>query len=157
MAEPTDSIADVARAIQLALGPVFLLTGISGMLNVMTGRLARVIDRGRMLTEGPHAEAAELPEPLAKELEFLERRRHFSSVAIAACTIAALLICVVIAVLFIETMLAAPLSWVVALLFTGSTLSLVVGLTYFLREVHLAMQTIRITTRRARARTEPQS
>jgi hypothetical protein len=49
---------DVARAIQLALAPVFLLTGIAGLLNVMAGRLARIIDRGRYLTETP---ARELP------------------------------------------------------------------------------------------------
>ena len=49
---------DVAHAIQLALAPVFLLTGIAGILNVMAGRLARIIDRGRHLTETP---ARELP------------------------------------------------------------------------------------------------
>ena len=44
-------LVDVAKSIQLALAPVFLLTGIAGLLNVMAGRLARIIDRGRVLTE----------------------------------------------------------------------------------------------------------
>jgi hypothetical protein len=35
-----DSIGDGTKAIQLALVPVFLLTGIAGLLNVMTGRLS---------------------------------------------------------------------------------------------------------------------
>ena len=34
-------LSDVSHAIQLALAPVFLLTGIAGILNVMMGRLAR--------------------------------------------------------------------------------------------------------------------
>ena len=51
MSPISDNITDVARAIQLALAPVFLLTGISGVLNVMVGRLARIVDHGRGLTE----------------------------------------------------------------------------------------------------------
>ncbi len=42
---PMVDFGDVSRAIQLALAPVFLLTGIAGVLNVMTGRVARIIDR----------------------------------------------------------------------------------------------------------------
>ena len=44
---PPEDITSVARAIQLALAPVFLLTGIAGLLNVMTNRLARIVDRAR--------------------------------------------------------------------------------------------------------------
>ena len=53
MALPEINITNVSQAIQLALTPVFLLTGIGGLLNVMTGRLARIIDRGRYLAETP--------------------------------------------------------------------------------------------------------
>ena len=35
----------VAHAVQLAVAPVFLLTGIGAILAVMTNRLGRVIDR----------------------------------------------------------------------------------------------------------------
>jgi hypothetical protein len=137
--QATDGVVDVARAIQLALAPVFLLTGIAGMLNVMAGRLTRIIDRGRALTEGGLASVA-----TPGELRTLELRRHVVSVAITACTIAALLVCLVIPTLFAEVMLGAPLEWLIGILFTTSTLSLVVGLAYFLREVYLATSTIRI-------------
>lgn len=149
MATPTLNINDVAQAIQLALGPVFLLTGIAGMLNVMAGRLARIIDRGRQLTEGgPEAAAPRTNEALDRELDGLEKRRHLASAAITASTLAALLVCMVIAALFLEVVLDAPFKWAVALLFTGATLALVVGLAFFLREVHLATSTIRISRRR---------
>jgi hypothetical protein len=109
------NISDLSEAIQLALAPVFLLTGIAGLLNVMTSRLARIIDRGRQLSS---------------RLPF---------------TLAALLVCVVIAALFFDVMLDAPLQWLVALSFTGATLALIVGLGFFLREVHLATKTVRIS------------
>ncbi|AMO24143.1 DUF2721 domain-containing protein [Ramlibacter solisilvae] len=144
MAASPDGFTDIAKAIQLALAPVFLLTGIAGLLNVMAGRLSRIIDRGRQLTEGVPGLPAGEPKSLTREQQVLEQRRHLTSVAITACTISALLVCVVIAAIFVEAMLAAPLNWVIGGLFTLAMLALVVGLAYFLREVHLAMKSIRI-------------
>lgn len=141
----TLTIGDVAHAIQLALAPVFLLTGIAGILNVMAGRLARIIDRGRQLTEHPTPLELQLGEKLQIELQSLERRRHLASSAITATTFSALLVCTVIAALFVEALLQIELKWLVGVLFTGSTAALVVGLAYFLREVHLATATVRIS------------
>lgn len=135
MSPSPEAISDMAWAIQLALAPVFLLTGIAGLLNVMTGRLARIVDRVRQLS-------GDAVDPARRVLEL---RRHFSGIAITACTIAALLICIVIATLFVEVMLDAPLKWLVGGLFTAAMLALVVGLACFLREVHLAMRATRIT------------
>ena len=140
----TSGFDDIAKAIQLALTPVFLLTGVAGLLSVMAGRLARIIDRGRALTEREVPLAPAVREIVALELQNLERRRKLTSIAITACTIAALLVCVVIAALFLEVMIHAQAKWLIGGLFTISMLALVVGLSYFLREVHLAMQSIRI-------------
>lgn len=136
--------SDVAHAIQLSLAPVFLLTGIAGLLNVMTGRLARIIDRGRFLTESPSASNCIPADVIAAELLSLERRRKIASAAINACTLSALLVCMVIAALFIEELVDYPMKMVEGLLFTGSTVALVIGLGFFLMEVHLATHTVRI-------------
>ena len=144
MLDYTLNIGDVAHAIQLALAPVFLLTGIAGMLNVMTGRLSRIIDRGRQLTADPDCQQQQPPAELQRQLRILEHRRYLASAAITACTLSALLVCMVIAALFLEVLLPLRLKWLVGIVFTASTLALVVGLAYFLREVHLATQTVRI-------------
>jgi hypothetical protein len=144
MLNSTVNIGDVARAIQLALAPVFLLTGIAGLLNVMAGRLARIVDRGRRLTEQAIPQERQQTDSLHVELQGLEQRRHLASSAITACTFSALLVCMVIAALFLEVLLQIKLSWLVGVLFTGSTLALVLSLAYFLREVHLATKTVRI-------------
>jgi hypothetical protein len=138
------NLGDVSHAIQLALAPVFLLTGIAGILNVMAGRLARIIDRGRQLTEQTAPDPLQVRETVQVELRSLERRRHLASSAITASTLSALLVCTVIAALFLEVLLQVEFKWLIGILFTGSTLALVVGLAYFLREVHLATQTVRI-------------
>ena len=141
--EPTN-INDAAHAIQLALAPAFLLTGIAGMLNVMTGRLARIIDRGRQVAEGRVKLEGLDGNALQHELSNLERRRRLASWAINACTLAALLVCMVIATLFVEGLLDLSLKGVAGVLFTASTFSLIVGLGAFLREVRLATDTVRI-------------
>lgn len=78
------------------------------------------------------------------EIQKLEKRRHLASVSITSCTISALLTCMVIATLFLEVMLNVKLNWIIGLLFTTSTLILVIGLSFFLSEFHLATQSIRI-------------
>ena len=138
----TDLQSDIGHAIQLALAPVFLLTAIAGMLNVMSTRLSRIVDRCRQLTESSNSP---IPRERAMiELRVLEERRKFTSSAITSCTIAALLGCLVIVILFIQGVTQLPLNWLVALLFTGSTLALVSGLALYLREVHLATRNVRI-------------
>lgn len=145
MVSPVSTAPDVVQAIQLSLAPVFLLTGIAGMLNVMAGRLGRIIDRGRYLQErGPGGTPGLDEAKIVEELKGLERRRKLASTAITACTLSALLVCMVIGALFLEELLDLPLRWLEGVLFTGSTLALVVGLGFFLVEVHLATQTIRV-------------
>jgi hypothetical protein len=139
-----DTIPDIAHAIQLAVAPVFLLTGIAGLLGVMTNRLARIIDRGRYfelhwreLDEGAQAAAH-------REMASLERRRKLASGAINACTFAALLVCLVVATLFTEALLNLPLKWVAGVLFLVSMLALISGLGAFLREVYLSTHVVRL-------------
>lgn len=144
MQSSIEHISDISKAIQLALGPVFLLTGIAGMLNVMSGRLSRIIDRGRALTEGKDVIANLGFDRVEEELKSLERRRHLTSQAITMCTISALLVCLVVASLFIEGMFQVPLDLAIGILFTFATIALIAGLVFFLGEVHRSARSIRI-------------
>lgn len=136
--------ADIAHAIELAVAPVFLLTGIAGLLAVMTNRLARIIDRGRWFEQ----RWAELDAPsrdrYARELAHLERRRRLASQAINACTAAALLVCLVIATLFIEGLFGVGLRGLAGVLFIAAMAGLIAGLSLFLREVHLATYAVTV-------------
>lgn len=143
---PTPASADIAHAIQLAVAPVFLLTGIAGLLSVMTNRLARIIDRGRWFEQRWPEFDADSRSRYAHELSHLERRRRLASRAINGCTAAALLICLVIATLFIEGLLGFELRGLAAVLFIAAMAGLITGLTLFLREVHLATYAVRVLT-----------
>lgn len=127
-----------AHAIQLAIAPVFLLTGFAGLLNVMAGRLARVIDRARVLEADWPALDAEAKMAARAEIQMLERRRRACSWSIASCTAATLLVCLVIVTLFAEEFLGFNLKWLIAALFVAAMIAVIFGLSCFLREVSLA-------------------
>ena len=138
----------IAHAIQLAIAPVFLLTGIAGLLGVMATRLARVIDRARALeVSWPDLDAGARA-AVRLEIGNLERRRRVCSWSINYCTTAALLVCLVIVTLFMEEFFAANLKWLAGVLFVGAMVAVICGLTCFLREVYLATHTTSIDSAR---------
>jgi len=137
-------IADIAHAIELAVAPVFLLTGIAGILTVLSTRLSRITDRARVLeTRLLEEEEEEIKQRLQKESKVLWHRVKLTNSAISLCTSAALLVCMVIAVIFLGHYSVLNLSSVISILFVGAMLVLIVGLLMFLREVHLATQTMK--------------
>ena len=137
MSVDTD-IGNMAHAIQLAIAPVFLLTGLAGLLMVMTNRLARVIDRARSVEVAWSGLDVEARGIARAELSQLERRRHLCSWSINCCTLAALLVCVVIVILFMQELFATNLRWLAGCLFVTAMLLVISGLSWFLREVYVA-------------------
>ena len=134
----------VQQAIQLSVAPVFLLTGIAGLLGVMANRLARIIDRAREVGKS-RGSLDQASVTLARlELTNLERRRHLASWSINCCTGAALLVCTVIVTLFIEAFVGAHLKWLAGAQFIASMMSVIAGLSCFLAEVYIATHTSHI-------------
>lgn len=138
--ENTTEIITVARAIQQAVAPVFLLTGVGAILNVLSGRLARVIDRFRVLDNMADSERA----AYATEKATLIRRSHWIRWAITLCTTCALLISIVIAALFIGSESGKDPSTTIAVFFIAAMLALTAGLLCFLREIALSTNVINI-------------
>lgn len=137
-------VSNIAHAIQLAVAPVFLLTAIGAMLGVMTNRLARVIDRARVLETRLENDPGANANALKAHLQILSRRSKLINVAITCCTMTALLVCSVIAVLFFGSFVRFDISATVAILFILAMILLVLGLLWFLREVFLATASLRI-------------
>ena len=140
----TPAIPDIARVVQTAVAPVFLLSGVGVTLTVLTGRLARVIDRARLLESrlaaAPPSEAGTLHAALAA----LRRRAQLINRALTLSTACAILVCVVIAALFVGAFFRLDLSVVIAALFVLAMAAFIGGLVSFLREIFLATSTLRI-------------
>jgi hypothetical protein len=137
----------VAYVIQLSVAPVFLLTGIGAILAVMTNRLGRIIDRARVLEEKQDRAAPELVPSLRADLNVLSRRAKWISAAITLCTTTALLVCTVIAVLFLSASLHFDARIPVTILFVAAMATFFLGLLLLLREIYLATVNLRIGVR----------
>ena len=133
----------VAQVIQLAVAPVFLLTGVGAILNVMSNRLARIVDRARVLelklTEAKDADRVEL----TQRLRNLSRRARLIGQSIALCVSTAVLICSVIIVLFLGEFLDFEATAPAAVLFIAALLSFLLSLVWLLREVFQATRTLK--------------
>lgn len=141
---PSDAAAGlISHAIQLAIAPVFLLTGVASLLGVMATRLARVIDRARSFEHDWTTLDAAARARALEEITVLERRRQLCSWSINFCTAAALLVCLVIVTLFVEEFFARNWRWAAGGLFVAAMVALIGGLACFLREVYVATHTIR--------------
>ena len=138
------AISNIAQTIQLAIAPVFLLAGVGAFLNVLTGRLSRVVDRARWLEERHALADMEERRRLVTELRRLDRRMTLSSISIWLCVACAIAVCVLVALLFITQLANLPYRQAVAIAFVLAMLLLIAGLVLFLYEIRLARRAIRI-------------
>jgi hypothetical protein len=135
----------IAKTIQLSVAPVFLLTGIGTMLAVLTSRLNRIVDRARILEERMASLPSKDESKIHTELSTLSRRSKLINGAITLGTICALLICSVIAAMFIGVFLSIDLAAdLVALLFVTAMFAFIGALFAFLREIFVAVKALRI-------------
>jgi hypothetical protein len=140
-------ISGIARVIQLAIAPVFLLTAISSLLGVLTTRLGRVIDRARQLEDRlPTADAVEA-EHLHRDIRQLGARSKLVSVSISLSVAAALLVCSIIAALFLGAEFNVHVERVVAVCFVLAMCAIIAALLIFLREILVATRTLRFGPR----------
>lgn len=141
-------IAGIARVIQLAIAPVFLLTAIGSLLGVLTTRLSRVIDRARRLEDRlPHASTADAAH-MHDDIAQLGARARLVSLSISLSVGAALLVCTIIALLFIGAELSIAVERVVAVCFVLAMVALIGALVIFLREVLVATRSLAFGPRR---------
>jgi hypothetical protein len=142
---PTDeSVRAVAQVIQLAVAPVFMLSGIGAFLNVCTTRVSRTVDRSRviepLLLQSKGTEHARW----LAEMKALDRRVSIVSWAIFLSVLSAVLICIVVALLFAAALFEPDFGRAIAWLFIGSMVATGIGFAIFLVETTLAARSLRI-------------
>jgi hypothetical protein len=124
----------LAKAIQLSVAPVFLLTAIAGLLSVISNRLARVLDRAQRLQSVRDE---------AMDLALLKRRMTLLTRASEAVTTTGVLVAAVVAVTFVSAIAVIDLTAIVVPLFVVAMLSLMVGLLTLLLDTRVSARLIR--------------
>jgi len=138
------AVSTIAQTIQLSMAPVFMLAGIATLLNVLAGRLARVIDRARAVAElHPRSSGLEHDRHVF-ELRLLDRRMTIINAALFLAVTSAIMTCLVVALLFIASLVRLHLGTAVALSFILAMALLISALAAFMIEVRVSLRAIHI-------------
>lgn len=134
----------IAQTIQLALAPVFVLVAMGNILNILSTRLGRVVDRARVL-QGAHMATEGMEHDLVvAEIRMIDRRIVLITHAVRLMVLTGLTIGAKVALLFLEQLAGVDLQLVAGAMFLLAVLLLMAGLVLFLRETQIAAQQLRI-------------
>jgi hypothetical protein len=136
---------NVAHLIQLALGPVFLISGVGITLSMLTTRLSRIVDRARTLEDKREETVAhEKRKGIDRDLRVILRRARYINSAIALCTVSALFTALVVTLLFASAFTPMSVGAIIAIMFVSSMVCLSTAFFMFLIEVRIATKALRI-------------
>jgi hypothetical protein len=138
------AVSTIAQTIQLSLSPVFMLTGIGALLNVLVGRMARVVDRVRDL-EAQHPRSTGVEhDRLVWELRLLDRRINVINASLFLAVSSAVMTCLVVALLFVAELAGLRFGTVVASFFILAMALLISALIGFTIEVRISLRAVRV-------------
>lgn len=144
MAFPAAHVSEIAGIIQLSVAPVFLLAGVGAIVNAMSTRLGRVVDRARALESELPSAGPGREERIHAELKSISVRARLIGRAIALAVLCALLVTLLLIAAFVDAFIAADLSFMLAAIFVGALVSFSAALIVFLREILIASANLRI-------------
>jgi hypothetical protein len=142
--------SSITHSIQLAVAPVFLLTAVAGMIGAVAGRLARIIDRARVVEDCAHQSVdAEFLERALLELGYLRARGRMVNGCIGLLTLCGFLIGLTIVSLFLgEITCFRGHTWALGSFLTG-VVSFLLALVLFFVETVMATRLLNFNMLRA--------
>lgn len=137
-------VPELIPILQVAIGPVILISGVGLLLLVMTNRFGRVIDRSRQVSLELRTGRAQSPEGARAQLDILLTRARIVRLAIAAASLSALLAAVLVMVIFVGALFELALVLPIVAIFVSCLSALVVSLVLFLRDVNVSLKALRL-------------
>ncbi|MDE3068406.1 MAG: DUF2721 domain-containing protein [Verrucomicrobiota bacterium] len=137
-------LENLIATLQVAVGPVILISGVGLLVLSMTNRLGRLIDRARLLLEACRAGAAMEQTRLDAQLKILWLRAHLLRAAIAWASAGALLAALLVIVLFLCLLFHWQQVVFIVILFGGCMAAIIVSLLYFIRDINLSLHALKL-------------
>ena len=138
------TVSGLIPVLQVAIGPVVLISGAGLLLLSLTNRLGRVVDRGRSLAGELRTPPRTKRPSIATQLKSLRYRAHLLQQAIIFAVVCLLLAVALIIALFFITALQFETAWLISVLFFCSLGSLAASLVFFLRELNQSLIAFRL-------------
>jgi hypothetical protein len=140
-------LEQLVPTLQLAIGPVILISGVGLLLLTLTNRFGRLLDRARLLNRD-RAETPERSHAIGEQIEILHRRASILRGSITLGAVTVLLVAVLILALFVAALLKLEAGWLIVGLFCTSQLSLIGSMLAFIRDMNLALAAVRLELQR---------
>jgi len=141
---PAIPVQELIPVLQMAIGPVILISGIGLLLLSLTNRFGRAIDRSRQLgSESREASEAER-QRLAPQVEILYLRARVLRLSIILGAVSVLLAAVLIIVLFLTALMKLEVGLTITVLFCGCLVCLIVCLGAFIRDIQLSLKALKL-------------
>jgi hypothetical protein len=139
----TDS-SEVAKLMSASIAPVFLITGIGGILSIMSLRYGRVIDRIRtLLRDGPKLYRKEIGvDHLNRELRSLYKRARLLRMSIIMGVVSIFSISITIFVLFFSLTYGLEALYIPQFFFIFGLILLMIGLALFIQDFAMSLACI---------------
>jgi hypothetical protein len=141
---PGLSLGELVPVLQVAVGPVILVSGIGLLLLSMTNRLGRVVDRSRALSRDLRSSPPQTGPRLRAQLDILAGRARLLQQAIILATVSVLLAAVLVIVLFVTAILDLQAAWLIVGLFAGCMLSLIGSLVAFIHDLNRSLAALKL-------------
>jgi hypothetical protein len=141
---PTTPLNEIVPVLQVAIGPVILISGVGLLLLTMTNRLGRAIDRARLLkAELPHRTGEDRAQALA-QVDILYRRARVVRLSIILATLSALLASALIIALFVTALLRSEQAILVSVIFIACMTALFASLVAFVCDINMALHALKL-------------
>jgi hypothetical protein len=133
------TLIELIPVLQMAIGPVVLISGVGLLILSLTNRLGRVVDRGRILKHELRESQVADNSRIVKQINILSRRARLLQRAIEFAVVCLLFAAILIITLFFTALMEIELAWLVGGLFAAAMVSLIISLVSFLYELNQAL------------------
>ena len=137
-------LSQLIPVLQVAIGPVILISGIGLLLLSLTNRFGRAVDRSRQLGREMRGVGEAERKSLEEQVEMLYRRARLIRVSIILAAVSLLLAAVLIIVLFLSALMKLEVSVTIILLFIGCMAAVIGSLVAFIRDIQLSLHALRL-------------
>ncbi len=141
---PSTTLNELIPVLQVAIGPVILISGVGLILLSLTNRFGRAVDRSRLLTREMREASATDRLRLAGQVEILYRRARLIQVSIILGTLSVLLAAVLIITLFLTALLKLEVAVLLIFIFILCLISLIASLVAFILDIQLSLKALRL-------------
>jgi hypothetical protein len=138
------TLKELIPVLQIAIGPVILVSGVGLLLLSMTNRLGRAIDRARLLSGALREMGDSVQAPVLAQLKILLRRARLIRLAIILASVSVLMAAILVIVLFLSVLLGFENAWPISALFIACMASLIGSLITFIVDLNQSLLALKM-------------